>query len=895
LLKLTNEILGHLQSGGTLLVPSRQRATAVRLAFTAAMLEQGRRVWDSPDVLPWTAWLERELDAAREQGAPVPRRLTAMEEWLLWQEAVHEASAGFQILMPDGLIEPVRRAIGLMDDYRLLLRDTPTAEAAALSGAALHFARRCEELNVLGRASWRGLAAFIQPVARLLLAGFATMGPERQRWLEERGARATSAASPSGADATRTLAFESCRDEAEAAATWCASQLALDANARLLVVAPQLTEQRHVWERAFAQRLNPAAILAGRGGGAESNFAIEGGRPLASFRLVTTALHLFSLGTGRGRFEELSDVLRCPYLPVVDGDIRFGLERWLREHNVGSASLTVLLSLKARIARDIGDRSAEALQILVDALQTQMPAGAASPETWAQAWVAQLRACGWPGDALRSDEQQVRMRFDELLGDFAAVRVPAARLDRSEAFMRLQSMARRVAFEPASDDVPVTLSSRLEDPVVSYDGIWVAGLSADVWPPPARPDPLLPLPWQRAAGIPQASAEGQAARARQLLQQWRAAAPECILSFARSSDDLRRDASPLLPDLAIDAPSAATAVAPDTSIAHWLTAQTPMLETWLDETRPVSTGEGGLLKGGTRLLELQSQCPFRAFAELRLEATPLETPQPGVNPRLRGMILHEALDRFWKQTSDQPALQAMSQQEREQVATRSADAAIVQIMAREPAVVAPRLLAREQARTERLIAQLIEWELKRPPFIARILESSQRFQLPGAVLDLRLDRVDQLADGRLVVLDYKTGAAKKFDALADRLPQPQLPAYALATGSRSAAVVTLYIGRDGVKARGLQDQRGRIPHLPTPKEGEPVWTERIERWRQQLELLMAEYLRGDAGLRPQPDACKFCHLHMVCRIDPATLAALDTDPDALEGEDAAAETEEEGE
>ena len=191
----------------------------------------------------------------------------------------------------------------------------------------------------------------------------------------------------------------------------------------------------------------------------------------------------------------------------------------------------------------------------------------------------------------------------------------------------------------------------------------------------------------------------------------------------------------------------------------------------------------------------------------------------------------------------------------------------------------------------RLISQLIDWELKRSAFITRILESPLRFQLAGAVLDLRLDRVDQLTDGRLVVLDYKTGTPKKFDGLADRLPQPQLPAYALASGERSAAVVTLYVGRDGIKARGLQDQRGRIPYLASPKEGELAWPQRMERWRQQLELLVTEYLQGDAGLRPLPDACKYCHLHALCRIDPATLAALDTDPDAIDGEDPDSESE----
>ena len=58
MLELTNELLEHLKSGGTLVVPSRQRASAIRVAHSAAMLASGLTVWNSPDVLPWSAWID---------------------------------------------------------------------------------------------------------------------------------------------------------------------------------------------------------------------------------------------------------------------------------------------------------------------------------------------------------------------------------------------------------------------------------------------------------------------------------------------------------------------------------------------------------------------------------------------------------------------------------------------------------------------------------------------------------------------------------------------------------------------------------------------------------------------------------------------------------------------
>ena len=53
------------------------------------------------------------------------------------------------------------------------------------------------------------------------------------------------------------------------------------------------------------------------------------------------------------------------------------------------------------------------------------------------------------------------------------------------------------------------------------------------------------------------------------------------------------------------------------------------------------------VRRGARVLELQSACPFRAFGELRLGAEPHEEPDAGIDRRVRGIVLHRALERFW--------------------------------------------------------------------------------------------------------------------------------------------------------------------------------------------------------------------------------------------------------
>ena len=54
----------------------------------------------------------------------------------------------------------------------------------------------------------------------------------------------------------------------------------------------------------------------------------------------------------------------------------------------------------------------------------------------------------------------MRLRFEELLGDFAAITTDAS-LPASQAPALLRQLAAQTAFEPATDDVPVTLTSAL--------------------------------------------------------------------------------------------------------------------------------------------------------------------------------------------------------------------------------------------------------------------------------------------------------------------------------------------------------------------------------------------------------------------------------------------------
>jgi RecB family exonuclease len=275
------------------------------------------------------------------------------------------------------------------------------------------------------------------------------------------------------------------------------------------------------------------------------------------------------------------------------------------------------------------------------------------------------------------------------------------------------------------------------------------------------------------------------------------------------------------------------------------------------------------LPAGARLLELQAACPYRAYAELRLDAVALGEPAPGIDPRVRGQLLHAALEHLWRQLGDQPALLQLSADAAVAACEAAAAAAVQRIVPRLPWPPEIGLLRRERSRIARLLLAELEWERRRPTFRAERLEYQTVLPLGEHTLALRIDRVDRLEDDRLLIIDYKSGAPARFDAEAARLPQPQLPAYAVALGTEVAAVASLHLRPEGVKARGLADSVERCGVTGSARP----WDDQLQLWSAQLRELGDEFVAGQASVTPLEGVCRYCHLAYCCRISAVALEA----------------------
>jgi ATP-dependent helicase/nuclease subunit B len=821
--------------------------------------------------------------------------LSDFQELTLWEEVIRAADSENPLLQVPAAARSAREAWQLLHAWKLSIprfQVSSSEDVGAFARWAKAYGQRCTSGNWLDSARLADAvrhaitAGRLAPSRTLILAGFDELTPQQQELLNTvrtAGVRVTPLVPGDETVRVARVGFDDRRAEIQAAAAW--ARAALEAGqTRIAVVVPDLSVQRASVVRLFDEALLPAALLPGTDSVRPYNVSL--GEPLATWPVIHAALLLLEFGSGSLPVARLGTILRSPFLAGAtnEASARAQLDALLRQEGEDTISISALLR-RAQVELAKPQAAIPQLHAQLRVWRDNIPARSKqfAPSAWSEQFAALLKLAGWPGDGqLDSDSHQAVMAWRELLAAFAAQDVVSVKTSYAEALATLRRMAGERVFQPQTPAAPVQVLGLLEASGLEFEGLWVMGLDDESWPPSPRPNPFLPLDLQRVRGLPHASAERELEFARRLTERFAASADNVVFSYPLNAGDEKRRASPLLqayPEL-----QTSNLPAPHPGLASHLFAASK-IEKISDEQAP-ALALGSVVRGGTRLFQYQAACPFRAFATLRLDARAPEEPEPGLDAKARGMLLHSALEALWNTLGSHAVLCGMAEGELMNAIGAAVKTALDELARDRSQTLTGRFRDIETQRLTHLLRAWLEEEKARAPFRVVAAEQKTTIKLGGLVVEGRMDRVDELEDGTRVILDYKSGKTNIKNWEGERPDEPQLPLYAVDMRQRQPVAAALFAQlRTGeLGFNGLASRIGIAPKVKPVGDTEAEWQTQLDAWQTVLTALAEAYRAGDARVNPKqyPQTCEYCGLQALCRVH-------ERQPEIIEDEDGGAD------
>lgn len=850
------------ENNGVVITASRRLARVLKAEFGRQQLALGNNAWPSPKIRFLDDWLQGIVNSAPET---LPITLHAHASTVIWERCL-TGQAGDPLLNPGGLVRQSRQSWQRLHDWQVSV-DAASSLARGqdeqlFAAAARKYRAVLEGNHWLDEAQIPSLVAdlvgkgAIAAPGRIVHAGFDRLVPAIAtlfRVLADSGCQVAAAASNDPARNVSVQAFDEVQAELRAAGAWARDELALHPGGTIGIISPSLDRHGDASERLVREGVAPGWQY----GAAELRTAVNTsyGRRLSAYPAIAIALMLLQWVYRDLSFAEISLLLRTPFFASAETAGRAKLELYLRRLPDQPWSPSSIVRLFDQRASDAD--AARWLQAADNLSSFRRGAERkASPADWADRIDGLLARLGWPGSrTLSSDEFQLQNRWRELLNDLARLELVSPQMTFAEAGGRLGALAHETIYQPQTSAGAVQLLGPLEAAGMHFDSLWISGLDADSWPPATHPLPLLSRQLQRQHGMPDATPDDTLEYSRRVLERLLCSGDRVRLSWSRSNGEAENSASVLIAEFA--AGDRAKAEDPGWH-ARSLIGRIRFDRAADDPVPPV--GKDEVVAGGAFTVQRQVTEPFSAFARGRLRVSELDEVASGLSPSIRGSLIHNALSSLFRETPSQLEISRWSDPERRKRIARAVGSSLDKYRWHADPVLR-RILELERGRLCDLLSRFIEAELARPAFQIENVEHEIEFRQFGTRLRLRVDRIDRLSDGSMLIADYKSGQPKNFLNQKGEPHDLQLVVYACALDGNIGGLVLINIDSRSIIYKGTGAS------VPWDSKRAGRWPERLAAWQDSVASAMQQIARGDIRLNLDLPGEKARPLSILSRIE----------------------------
>ena len=887
-------------------------------------------VWSTPELIPFDAWTTFQWTAAMLSGKTSPRLiLSAGQDMLYWERALEQSPIAQTLMSPAAAAAQAQQGYqllrqGLVDIDQHAFEFNSAVDSRAFYDWIKHYKALLQNSDHIALVDAQSeLLSLNESNAvddrSLVMVGFQSPTPLQKALVQSYAKAEGQIESIHLNVGCKSIQFKGCNDfnqEVKAAARWSKDLQDKQPEARIAVVIQNLAQSRMLVERSFLDVFEPDSkgtvmpfLLP--------SFNMSAGIPLSESHVVKAGLSVIDAISQPLPIDEWLALLCSPYIGDDQSDLSVRRSLSSKMHEAGEREYSL-----SQISRLLSWRNVNKTTSKTDAADKQESSDAASLASGIEAaaqyfiswhggrgskqskqnfpsqWLPELRKILalflWPGSrTLNSDEYQQLTRFESQCESFSALDAVVGKVTLATASQLFRRHCQQQVFHRETVRLPgapkhVQVLGGLEASGQTFDYIWLMGMSERQWPTMPQAHPLIPRLLQLEYAMPSSSVEREFEYAKQLTTAYLSSATEVVVSYPSSVDDIACEVSPLVDGLATN-----LAQHFDVQLIRHMHSQDedssmadveasvvnrqdtveliadhygkPLTDN--DSSSIHDESEAQVLAGGSSMLKDYNVNPLKTYLKWRLGARPLGEIVLGVSALERGNAIHAALELIWQSLGGSAALQDCTAEQISQLVSDSADAALDEVFARRFAPLSVRLRILEKQRLQNTLESWLTLEADRPGFIIESLERALVFSIAGQTLRLRIDRIDRLEDGQLILIDYKSGSTQPSGWLDEAVTEPQLPLYVCAMNNAinkndddaadkpPMAIAFARLKAGDLAYEGIGPEQGAalditgVKDLAAKRNHDMAdWAALADHWEQRLTLAINEIAAGHAAV-----------------------------------------------
>ena len=822
------------------LIPNKRLASAVRESWS---IEKSKtcKTWLALEVKTIDDWLTDLFNLMYLIYEPIRDKkvISAEQDQFLWEEIIKNSKQNYPLQTAQTFSETLDQ----LNDYDCDLSEIPLYKESTRNfylSSKKYLSKIKKNKFISRKKSYELILDYFQnyPLAKkynhIVCYGFEHILPIHKKIV---GSSSTKLSNINPGTKNANVMIATCENpqhELYAASRWAADKLVENSNNRIAIIVPDLASSLDMTYRIVNEALTDKSL--------KIPVNISAGKKLSDTSIGESFINLLKSFLGKHSYESWINLLYDPFtiFRTIPLETQHKIEILIRENS------EVSLDLRTFVNFVINEKNWANTDLSLEPIEQikKICTFDTSYKTSFSNWARFFRTCF--EDLVQSQshsygelELQQSDMIAKLLDKFETMDAIEVEIGFQVALMSLINHARRTIFHPRTIDSPLQILGILEGINLEFDATWLCSVTADKYPQKVKNHPILPMDFRKKHNMKRSDPIAELDYARVRIESFKKNCSHLVLSYSRASSYGELTPSPILKTL-VEGQANLITPYPFIYLKSFINFDETL--TFNDQAPSLnSTIEN--VKITSQTIENQAICPFNAFAIHRLKATPLAEPKIGLDPRQKGILLHETLHILWKKLGDSTTLNTSEGKKLLTLLESSINESLSKSAAYMKCLRGPSFRDLEFKRLKGLIIPWLDLEKDRSAFSVKSLEYKKEVFFNDTPLKLRVDRIDEI-DGNFFIIDYKSGISSKNDWQRTPLTSIQLPLYSLALNEEVIGFANAQVRSNQHKFVGLSKDK----RFPGDVISEKSWSVLRESWHTEIANLIDAFKIGESSL-----------------------------------------------